>query len=117
MGDIEGSSVLVVNYPRRKLSGVQFSQVGIVRGDNCPGDTCLGVGPLSGEQLFEVGSIRQGIVWGAMFLVGNCPGGNFLGGGNCPIPELVLHIKRLNSSIILVLFGYMTYLLVKQHMV
>ena len=51
-GRYRGSFVLVVNYPRRKLSGVQFSQVGIVRGDNCLGDNCLGVGPLSGEQLF-----------------------------------------------------------------
>ena len=67
MGDVQGSSVLVVNYCRRILSGAiiwgncprwELSRGALVLGGNCPG---------------------------AIFLIGNCPGGSCLG-GICPVP-------------------------------
>ena len=63
MGDVRGSSVLGVNYPRRKLSGYNYLRAiflgGNCTGGNCPGGNCLG-----------------GSCPGAITLGGNCSGGN-----------------------------------------
>ena len=85
MGDVQGSSALGVNYPRKKLSRcnnlraislvgtvhVQLSGGAIVLGGNCLGGIVLG------------GTCLGGIVLGE-----NCSGGNCLG-GICP-GEIVL---------------------------
>ena len=75
------SSVLEVNYPRRKLSGCSYLRA-IFLGGNCT----VGIiqEELAGGQLSLVAIVQWGaIVWGG----GNCPV-NCLG-GNCP-GEIVL---------------------------
>ena len=57
MGDVQGSSVLGFNYPRRKLTRCNYLGA-ILLGENCPGAIILG-GNFPGE-----------------FSGGNCPEGN-----------------------------------------
>ena len=69
LGDVQGSSVLGVNYPRRILSGYNYLGAIFLRGivqEQLAGGNCLGP-----------------IVREATALVGNCPGRNCQG-GNCP---------------------------------
>ena len=68
MGDIQGSSLHVVNYPSRKLSNCNHLGATFVGenclGNNCPGDNC-----------------RKCQFSGGNYLGGNCPE------GNCPVPR------------------------------
>ena len=66
MEDVQGSSVLGINNPRRELSGGNFP-----RWDLC-------------REQFSGGII----VWGTIVLGGNFSGGLF--GGNCPVPIYTL---------------------------
>ena len=66
MEDVQGSSVLGVNNPRRELSGGNFP-----RWDLCRGQFSGGI-----------------IVCGTIVLGGNFSGG--LSGGNCPVPIYTL---------------------------
>ena len=54
MADVQRSSVLGVNYSKRKVSGCNYLGA-IFLGENCPGGNCLG-GGLSGG-LIEWGQL------------------------------------------------------------
>ena len=70
MGDVQGSSLQGVTYPRRKFSGCNYLRA-IFLGGNCPGVNCT------------EGNCPGGNCLGAIVLGGSCPGAN-CPGGNCP---------------------------------
>ena len=54
------------NFPQRQLSGGQFSSGTIILGVNFPGGNYLGA-------IIQGTVMREDIIWGAIFLGGNCP--------------------------------------------
>ena len=77
MGDIQGSSVRGVNYPRRKLPSCNYLGE-ILLGANCPGGEAIALG---------------GNCLGSNLLGGNCLGASVQGELSCSLAQILLPLQ------------------------